>query len=453
MSGLGQRLVVAFIGVALATVATEIAVASVTATAQLRQFVNMQRANLARTATRAAGEAYADRGRWNSAEVQPVIELLGTSNHAALRVRDSSGEIVAESPGYAGFAAGGVQLSYPVVVSGARVGSVTVSFDHGGLGTAATRLEAAQWRARIYAAAIAVLLAIVVSIVASRRITAPLERMLGAIRARTAGDRNVRIQDVHAVGVLGDLLEGFNAGADALDRRELEQRNLIAGIAHELRTRVAVLQAGHEAMLDGIIEPVPENLASMRDEVLRLSRLLEDLRALSAAEAASLQLRLVEHDLADVAADAASSLSEPLKMSGLELKSRLSATRVMCDYDRMRDVVTNLLTNAMKYTTAGGSITLETGPVNRGQARLLVSDNGVGIPSDELPRLTERFFRGRRTSNMAGGSGLGLAIVAELVRAHHGELDITSGPGPGTQVTVTLPVAPRPVMTLSAPAA
>jgi len=207
---------------------------------------------------------------------------------------------------------------------------------------------------------------------------------------------------------------------------------------------VAVLQAGHEAMLDGITEPTPENLGSLRDEVLRLGRSLEDLRVLASAEAAALQLRVDPHDLADIARDAAAALADPFDVAGVKLSCDLSSVAVLCDSYRMREVITNLLTNALKYTPAGGEVWLVTRPVSEGQALLQVTDTGVGIEPDELPHVAERFFRGERSQHLAAGSGLGLTIVAELVSAHHGELDIKSQPGQGTQVTVTLPQAAPP---------
>jgi two-component system, OmpR family, sensor histidine kinase BaeS len=439
MGGLGRRLLLAFVGVVLVTVATDVAVTSIFANAEVARFVRGQQAVVANAAARAATAAYEGHGDWNRTPLHPVFNIVA-STHAAVEVQDSAGAVVAVSPGFARMSAG-PGFRAPVEVRGARVGSVTLRFDNKGLGTAAARLDAARWRALIMAGAIAILVAMVVSIIASRWITAPLESMLAAIWARAAGDRNLRIEDAHGVGVLGDLLATFNATSDAVDRRDQEHRNLIADLVHELRTRVAVLQAGHEAMLDGIIEPVPENLGYMRDEVLRLSRLLEDLGRLSAAEAAALQLRLGPHDLAVIAADAASSLSEVLEMTGLDLQSQLSPNIAMCDGDRMREIITNLLINAMKYTLPGGHVELETGPDDGDMARVRVSDTGVGIPPEELPRVTERFFRGRRASAMAGGSGLGLAIVEELVRAQSGHLYVTSELGNGTQVTITVPAA------------
>ncbi len=112
----------------------------------------------------------------------------------------------------------------------------------------------------------------------------------------------------------------------------------------------------------------------------------------------------------------------------------------------MHEIATNLLTNAMKFTPAGGSVLLETGLAEdsgRGLAMLRVSDTGIGIPPDELPLVSQRFFRGQRSAGIAG-SGIGLTIVAELVRGHHGRMEVSSGPEAGTAVTVTLPVAAGP---------
>lgn len=212
--------------------------------------------------------------------------------------------------------------------------------------------------------------------------------------------------------------------ADSLASQEKLRRNLVADVAHELRNPIAVLQAGHEALLDGIAEPIPQQLASLRDEVLRLARIVDDLRALASAEAAALQLAQRRCDLADIAATAADSLAGFFDAAGVSFERRLTAVQIMADRGRLHEVITNLLTNALKFTPVGGSVLLESGPREL-QATLSVSDTGAGIMPDELPHIFDRFFRGRHATG-AEGSGIGLTIVAELVRAHHGRLDVTS---------------------------
>jgi two-component system sensor histidine kinase BaeS len=196
-------------------------------------------------------------------------------------------------------------------------------------------------------------------------------------------------------------------------------------------------------MLDELAKPTSENLASLRDEVLRLARMVDDLQRLASAEAAALKLALVSRDLAATVAAAADSLADGFDAAGLTLERRLDAARVHCDPLRTHEITTNLLTNAMKFTPAGGRVVVETGPdedPRSSHAVLRVSDTGVGIPACELPLVSHRFFRGQRSAGVAG-SGIGLTIVTELVRAHHGSMDIASEPGAGTRVTIRLPAA------------
>jgi two-component system, OmpR family, sensor histidine kinase BaeS len=152
-----------------------------------------------------------------------------------------------------------------------------------------------------------------------------------------------------------------------------------------------------------------------------------------------LQLTLVPCDLADIAATAADRLASAFDVAGIRLQRRLAEEQVMADPGRLHEVIANLLTNALKFTPAGGSVLLEAGPHER-HARLRVCDTGTGIPPDELPHIFDRFFRGQHAIAVAG-SGIGLTVVAELVRAHGGRLDVTSKPGQGTKITITLPRA------------
>jgi two-component system, OmpR family, sensor histidine kinase BaeS len=436
---LGRRIIAAFLAIAVASVLVDVTITTVTGTGAFDQFVRQQADAVTRAVATAAGIAYADDGGWQYARLAPVLDVAGQFD-AGVQITDMTGRIVATSPLFARHTTGPMSHS-PVFAAGRRVGSVTLRFGNHGVTTNATRFLSQRWPWRVYAALIAVMLALLVSVAIARRITAPIDRTVRAIRARGGGDRDIRIKNVRGMGELGELVDGFNEASDAIDRQERARRNLVADVAHELRTPVAVLQAGHEAMLDGIIEATPENLGSLRDEVLRLGRLLDDLRALAAAEAAALQLRLADSDLADIAAEAAAALTGPVETAGLTLRTELASARVHCEADRMREVIANLLTNAMKYTSAGGAVTLRTGSDPEARAWLAVSDTGIGIPADELPHVTERFFRGRQSSAMAGGSGFGLTIVVELVRAQHGSVDITSEPGVGTEVTVTMPPA------------
>jgi two-component system sensor histidine kinase BaeS len=441
---LGLRLTVAFLGVALASIIVLSYITEISTGNDIKHLAERQERALSRSVATAAGALYSQPpAGWNRANLMPVLDLLAKEG-AAAKVTDKHGSLIQATNGF-DRSSNGDAVTIPILVKGKLAGFVETKFnDDRGLGQVVRQFEAERVRASLGAAGIVALMALLVSLLISRQITAPLERVLAVIRARGTGDRSIRIEDARGTGVVHELSVALNESSDAIDQRDRLQRNLVANIAHELRTPVAILQASHEAMLDGVTPPTTENLWSLRDEVLRLARMIEDLQRLAAAESAAVQLKLVPQNLAAIAEDAAASLSDSFGAAGIHLARHLAEVRVMCDPERMREVVVNLLTNALKFTPADGAVRLETGLDAQGQASLTVEDTGIGIPPDDLPRVTERFFRGERSAGMAAGSGIGLTIVAELVRAQHGRLRITSEPGQGTQATITMPVTRRP---------
>jgi two-component system, OmpR family, sensor histidine kinase BaeS len=434
---LGLRLVLAFVGVALAAVAALAGLAALSASADISAFVNRQQAALTHAAAVTAANAWDQHDRWAGAKLGPIVDLA-VEIGVAIQVRDASGTLVRSSADY-GRMTSGSERRHAIFSDQRRVGQLTIRFSGAGLARADQVLRTDLWVAIAGATVLAALLAIGVAMPLSRRITLPVDQLIRAARARGRGQIEARTGDVRAPRELHDLAIAFDQMADSLDRQEVLRRNVIADVAHELRTPIAVLQAGHEALLDGVAEPSPGQLTSLRDEVLRLAGMVDDLQRLASAEAAALQLTLVPCDLASIAATAADSLARVFDVAGVSLQRRLNSVQVMADPGRLHDVITNLLSNAVKFTPAGGYVAIEVGPSGH-EAILRVSDTGAGIPPDELPRIFDRFFRGRLAGAVAG-SGIGLAVVAELVRAHNGRLDVSSEAGQGTQVTLTLPRA------------
>ena len=439
IGGLGLRLALVFVAVALAAVAAVIALGSMTTARDVQHLIAQQRTGLARATAVAAGIAYGQAG-WPRADLAPLTDLVAHAG-AAVQVRDLAGQVIGTSPGFASHRHG-PQLTEPVRMRGRRVGTVAVRFDNIGMGAAIQQFEANRWSSRITAASAAALLALVAALLISHRITSSLDRLIRTARARSGGERSARAGDVAGFGEIRELAKAFDQMADASDEQDRVRRNLVADVAHELRTPIAVLQAGHEAMLDGFAQPAAEDLVSLRDEVLRLARMVDDLQRLAAAEAAALQLTLVPGDLAAIARAAADRLADSFDAADITLCQELREVEVKCDPTRMHEIATNLLTNALKFTPPGGTVLLQTAPQEPAgeHALLRVSDNGIGIQPDDLPRVSDRFFRSPRTAGIAG-SGIGLTIVAEVVRGHRGIIDIASEPGVGTQVTVMLPVA------------
>ncbi len=436
---LGLRLALAFVGVALAAVLASILLGAVSTSRDVDELIAGQHKDLAQATAKAAAAAYHS-GHWQATDLNTLLDFVKRAG-AVVEVRARDGRPVRSS-----FHFGAVNPASAIHLavrtrSGVKVGSVTVRFDNRGLGETITRFQAQRWPSRIGAAGVAAVIALIVALLLSRRITAPVDSLIETARARGRGEFGARAGDVRGLGEIQELAEAFDEMADAREEQDQVRRNLVADVAHELRTPIAVLQAGHEAMLDGLTKPTSANLASLRDEVLRLARMVDDLQRLASAEAAALQLRLVPRDLAGAVATAADSLADAFDAAGLTLERSLTEVQVRCDPHRMHEVTTNLLTNAMKFTPAGGRVVLEAGPDDdpeSGKAVLRVTDTGIGIPAAELPLVTQRFFRGQRSAGIAG-SGIGLTIVAELVRAHRGQVEITSEAGAGTQVTIRLP--------------
>ena len=433
---LGMRLALAFLGVALAAVVLIAVFTAVFAAVDVSSLASRQREELASAFAVAAGSSWQQNHGWVSSELIPIVGLAERSG-VRLQVRDAAGRAVAATSGFA--SARGPRDSAPVLVSGQRVGSVLVGLTTSGLGAADAVLRTALLRAIAGAAGLAALLALLTGLGVARRITRPVARLIAVTRAMAGGDRSARAGAIREPGELRELAAAFDQMADTLDREDKIRRDLVASIAHELRTPVAVLQAGHEALLDGVIQPGPDELGSLRDEVVRLARMVDDLQTMAAADAAVLRLARERCDLAGIAAAAADSLALRFEAAGVTLNRLLDPAPVRADERWMHQVVTNLLGNALKFTPAGGTVTIRTGHDASG-AVLEVADTGVGIPADELPHIFERFWRGQAAAQTSG-SGIGLAIAAELTQAHGGTLTADSRPGEGTRVTLTLPGA------------
>ncbi len=346
-STLGLRLALAFLGVSLAAVALLAVLAAVFSAVDVSSLGNRQRSELASAfAVAAAGSWNADRG-WAGADLTPVLDVAAHSG-VQLQVRDDAGHPIATTSGFS--AAQEPKSSEPVRVNGRQVGTVQVGLTASGLGAADNVLRTALLRAIAGTAGLAALLALIAGLGVARRITRPVTRLITVTRAMAGGDRSARAGQVSGPGELRELAAAFDQMADTLDREDKIRRDLVASVAHELRTPVAVLQAGHEALLDGVIEATPNELGSLRDEVLRLARMVDDLQTMAAADAAVLRLTRAHRDLATIAAAAADSLSHRFEAASVTLDSELAEAPVVADERWLHQVVTNLLGNALKFT-------------------------------------------------------------------------------------------------------
>ena len=398
-----------------------------------------QRTDLGNAVASAVEVSYEKANSWKALDLSPALTL---ASHAgvAVQVRDMSGAMVdSATPQGILPSALGPPLVVPVVAGGAPVGTVSVRTSTAGIGAANSSLRHALATGIGWSALVLAVLAVIAGVVFARRITRPVVALTGAAQAMASGERGARVADVPAPGELGDLSRAFNQMADSLEREDQLRRVLVADVAHELRTPLAILQATTEAMADGITEPTAVTLSSLHDETLRLGRIVADLEVLASAEAAGLALELKPVDLAHVADKAADALKPQLDGAGLSLTRDLRPAVVRGDKNRLHQVVTNLLTNAIKFTPAGGSVKVSVGSQDR-LATIVVEDTGRGIPPEDIVHVFDRFWRGSAVQQTEG-SGVGLAVVLELVRAHNGDVSITSEEGRGARFAVTFPSA------------
>ena len=446
---LGWRLLAAFLVVAMSSVLVLTAAALIgtaqglTGDAQARREVQA-----AQMAERVAA-AYTAAGGWQGIDVTR-IGATADALDARLVVRDLDGRFVVGWVGNSSGVGAGMGMgmmgraensgrwtTVDVQAQGVRIGTLSLGF--------ATAIEGSAQQVAWSWIAAAALAALVVSVLVAwfvtRRISTPLLRISSAARRFAAGDRGSRTDPVDATAAweLGELARAFDATADAVVASEAARRRVSSDVAHELRTPLAALQAGLEELRDGLVPADSERLTALHAQAVRLSRLVADLSALSAAETASLGMDMAEHDLGDLARGTVAVARPAMEAAGLQvgLKAPHGIT-VRGDGDRLHQALLNLLMNAARHCRAGDRV--EVAVIgDAAAAHVVVEDTGPGIPDGEIEHVFERLWRGARAADVEG-SGIGLAVVRELMVAHGGSARAEHREGGGTRFILTLPL-------------
>lgn len=401
-----------------------------------------------RAAAEAAAQAYEEAGGWDGADLSSAA-AVAARGQAELTVIDADGQVLAAPASDAaemmarmhGLEILDVEreepLAQPVAVDGSQVGTVALRFRISHLPGPEREIRQALVRNAWLGAALAAASAVAVTVVVARVVSRPINALTTAARQLEAGRRDVRVDLDDAPGEIGSLAAAFDRMAASVDEEDRLRRQLVADVAHEVRTPLTILQGTTEALVDGVLPPDPATLASMHDEVLRLSALVGDLEILAAADAAGLRLEVEELDLADEVGAVVAGAEASARAADLTLDASLERAPVTGDPRRLRQLATALIANALTYTPSGGSIHVATWSTPD-RAVLEVSDTGPGIDAQDLPRIFDRFYRGHRTAGHSG-SGIGLAVVLELVTAHGGTVTVTNGETGGAVFTVDLP--------------
>jgi len=270
---------------------------------------------------------------------------------------------------------------------------------------------------------------------AMRRVGRPLGAVMDAAGRVADGDYSVRVAEQGAP-LLRALARAFNTMTERLESHDRQRRDLMADLSHELRTPVTVLQGKLEGLLDGVYPRDDDQLHALVEETGVLARLIEDLRTLALSESGALKLQREPTDVADLARDVVEGFAAPARAARVSLAVEAPAGLPSADVDpvRIRQVMANLVSNALRHTPDGGSVVVRVAAAGR-TIRIDVRDTGSGMTPDEVAHAFDRFHKGPGSR----GSGLGLTIARNLVVAHGGDIHVSSEVGKGTAVAVTLP--------------
>jgi two-component system sensor histidine kinase BaeS len=270
-----------------------------------------------------------------------------------------------------------------------------------------------------------------------RHVISPIDDLLEASYSVAEGDYSARVPERGAPEMVA-LVSSFNTMVHQLEMQADQRNELMADLTHELRTPITVIQGNIEGIIDGVYERDDAHLKALLEETRQLSSLIEDLRTLGLAESGALQLHREVTDLAFLTSETLAAYRPKIEAAGISLKlvSAKGIPFVNVDPLRFREVLSNLIANAMRYTPAGGAIEVQIGQEAANQVRIIIRDTGSGIDAQDLHHIFERFYK----SGDSTGSGLGLAIAKKLVETHGGEISAESDLNQGTQITILLPI-------------
>lgn len=283
------------------------------------------------------------------------------------------------------------------------------------------------------------LLAALLGLYMSSRISSPIVRVIGAAENIAKGNYNDKIPSISSTEELDRLTASINRLSDELQKQEALRKRLTTDVAHELRTPLTALQGNMEALIDGIWEPDKERLESCLEEILRLSRLVSELQGLAELEGENSALKLSETNLRALAQRAVDSFQAETLKKQISVTVEGPSVVMQADSDKISRIFVNLISNAVKYTPNGGSVKINLSSGN-GKVLIRVEDTGVGISQEDLPYIFERFYRTDRSRNSrTGGAGIGLTIVKAITEMHHGKISVQSEVGTGTKFEILLP--------------
>jgi signal transduction histidine kinase len=333
-----------------------------------------------------------------------------------------------------------VSQEFALTANGQSIGSVAISY-YGPyfMSDADLQFLDALNAALLTIGALSLIVAFVVGVLLARRISRPITRTAYIAQQISAGNYAIRFAESSTIRELNDLMRAVNDLARGLSEQENLRKRLTANVAHELRTPISAISSHLEAMIDGYWQPTPERLKSCHEEILRLGTLVADLERLTQSENEDVTLAKEPLDLLEIVRAVCETAEAQARQKDIRLSVSGESSIIPADGDRIRQVVGNLLSNALKYTPEHGAIQAEVYDYPA-CGEISVEDSGNGIAGQDLPLIFERFYRAEKSRNRkSGGAGIGLAIVKSIVTAHGGTVEVESRLEQGSRFVVRLP--------------
>ncbi len=457
-----QRVTLSFAVVSVSTTLLFVIVLSLVWSSQFGTYTRDNMEFLASSAAASLADAYDARGYWSSGELVNAASSVAAADGVGIQILDANGVVVYDSTltGMGKRSAGELELdislapsddaadvvTQPVVDDeGETVGTVRV-WVYGSDALLTQRDESfrtSSFEAIGLAGLASVLLSVTMGLILSRMLTKPVRIISNAAQRIKEGDLSAR-SNVRGSDDLGQLGTTFDAMADSVQRdRELERR-LTSDVAHELRTPLMSILATVEAMQDEVLPCDQEHLALVASETKRLSRLVDSMLRLSRLENGSVRLKIEPVDAVEFVGNIARSHMALLEDAGLTMtftnRTGVDSLDVELDRDTITQAVTNIISNAMRYTPAPGEVEVALDKAD-GEVLISVRDTGIGIAKEDIGNVFGRFWRAEESRNrVAGGLGVGLAVTKEIVDRHHGHIDVESEQYVGTTFTLHIPL-------------
>lgn len=283
--------------------------------------------------------------------------------------------------------------------------------------------------------------ALILGLIMAEGLSRPILKVINIAEMISKGDYSQKIKKKSNIEEIDKLTTTINSLGHSLNEQEKLRQRLTRDVSHELRTPLSTLQSHMEALIDGIWEPTSERLTSCHEEIIRLKRLVGDLEKLAQYESENLKLNKTEFNIGEVVKNIVLNFEKEFLNKEVTLNYYDKDIIVCLDKDKISQVIVNLISNALKYTSKGGKVEVQIFEDNQ-YTKLSVKDNGIGISEIDLPNIFERFYRVDESRNkLTGGAGIGLTISKSIVEAHKGNIMVDSNIGKGTEFVVKLPKA------------